>query len=516
MSLLRKFFGPAAVTAPAPTASLSPAAPADDSEERLSAALDMAGEAREAALLELAQQSRNATVRLRAASALTLAATWQTLQNAMQDRDRRVWKLMKDRLGALRLQERALSETAQLEQELSEILARRPIDLVRLVDIDKRWAVIQQTAEPGTESAVAPGEFPGLRAQVDRRLAGEQQVQRDLRRIAQEAAAVLEQARAPDADAPALASRFKHLQSEFDAIPLDDAPRPFLIDAQQRLAELSSAVNASMTTHQHAEEAREQAQAMVAQVEGLEAASLELCQNLETGWSTVALGTSELDEALRLRFTTGMAALKAPHAEAIAKAAAARPAKADKPDNSAKKEVQDKLRNLITETEAALEAGAAAIAIKLTDEMRVLRGLAGPLSPGWKSRLVAAEKQVAKLRDWQRYTGEKLREELIVAADKLKESHLNPEMLGKEITLLQDAWKKLDTEPTGGAPKPLWDRFHAATNTAYERVKAWREQANKERDANAQVRRALIAEAATIAALFNGGVVPRPRAPRRH
>jgi hypothetical protein len=506
MSLLRKFFGPAAVTAPAPNATLSPPAPVDDSEARLGAAMDLSGEAREAALLELAKQSRNATVRLRAASALTLAATWQTLQDAMQDRDRRVWKLMKDRLSALRQQERAQGEAARLEQELSEILARRPIDLVRLVDIDKRWAVVQQTAEPGA----APGEFPGLRALVDQRLAGEQHVQRELRRIAHEGASALELARGATPDVPELAIRMKLLQAEFEAVPLNDAPRSLLIEAQQRLAEFNTAVTGLMATHVRIEEARTQAQAIVEQVEALEAASLELIQNLEANWKTCALGTSELDETLRTRFSTGMEPLRAPHAEALAKAA--EQARPPKPDNSAKKEVQDKLRTLIAETEAALEAGAAAVAIKLTDEMRVLRGLAGPLSPGWKSRLVAAEKQVAKLRGWQRFTGEKLREELILAADKLKESHLNPELLGKEITLLQDAWKKLDTEPTGGAPKPLWDRFHAATNTAYERVKAWREQANKDRETNAELRRALIAEAAPLAALFNNGVVPKPRA----
>ncbi len=168
----------------------------------------------------------------------------------------------------------------------------------------------------------------------------------------------------------------------------------------------------------------------------------------------MALGNSAEDEALKQKFLAGLAVLKAPHlaAETLAR---------DKAHSSAagQKDAQDRLRALIVQAEEALESGAAAIAIKLADELRLLRPLAGRLSPGWKTRLSVAEKEVAKLRGWQRYTGEKLREELILAADKLKESHLTPDLLSKEITLMQDQWKKMDTGEAGGAPKPLWERF---------------------------------------------------------
>jgi len=56
----------------------------------------------------------------------------------------------------------------------------------------------------------------------------------------------------------------------------------------------------------------------------------------------------------------------------------------------------------------------------------------------------------------------------------------------------------------------LWERFHAATSAAYERVKVYREQQAKEREANAEARRALIAEAAPISQLFAEGVTPSP------
>ena len=496
MSLLRKFFGKNAVTAPAPTPAPEASAPRDDSEERLSAALALpAGDEREAALLTLASGSRMPAVRLKAGAALATPASWQSLMVAMQDRDRRVWKLMKDRLGGVRQQARAASERETIEQGLREILAKRPVDLVRLVDLDKRWEAIKADTEAG--------ELPDLRSQVSARIEAEQKAQFELRRITQAALAGAERARAAGADAPALESESQALSEALAKVEPADAPPAQLLEAQGRVATFNDSVAAAKIEHAQFETARQQARELVAQAERLEAASLELCQNLEASWSGVKLSPSAEDQELQTRFTTCITALKQPHETAIAQAR-----EKNQQQSADKKLMQERLRNLIVQTEESLERGAAAIAIKLNDEMRVLRSQVGQLSPGWKSRLSAAEKQVAKLRGWQRYTGEKLREELINAAEKLKEAHLTPDILGKEITLLQDEWKKLDTEQEAGAAKPLWERFHAATNLAYERVKAYREQQSKERETNAEARRALIAEAAPLSEMFAVGLTP--------
>ena len=498
MSLLRKFFGPNAVTAPAPVLTPEPA-PRDDSEDRLTAALAMADAEREAALLALAGSSRMPGVRLKAASALTTREAWQSLMTSAQDRDRRVWKLMKDRLSGVRQQERAQAERSAIILGLEEVLTKRPVDLVRLVDLDKRWEAIQAHIEAGP--------LADIRAQVSTRIENEQKAQFELRRIIAAASAGAGRLSGAGADHAALEAEAQELTAALAAIDPADAPPAQLLEAQGRLAAFNDAVANTKIEHQQHEQGRLRARELLGQIERLEAASLELCQNMEADWNQVKLGTHAEDEELKQRFTAGITTLKAPHAEAEAKAR-----EKQQQQGADKKLLQERLRQLIGETEAALEQGAAAIAIKLNDEMRVLRNTVGQLSPGWKSRMVAAEKQVAKLRGWQRYTGEKLREELINAAEKLKESHLTPDLLGKEITLLQDEWKKLDAEPAGGAPKTLWDRFHAATNLAYERVKVYREQQSKEREVNAEARRALIAEAAPLSQLFVDGATPTPEA----
>ncbi|HEY4370622.1 MAG TPA: DUF349 domain-containing protein, partial [Burkholderiales bacterium] len=501
MSLLRKFFGPNAIVVPAPApAPAEPAAPPDDSEARLGAALALGtGAEREAALLQLAGSSRIPAVRLKAAAALTTHESWQSLLATAQDRDRRVWKLMKDRLAGVRQQERAQAERAAIVAALEEILTRRPVDLVRLVDLDKRWEQIQSSIEAGPLAEV--------RAQVSSRIESEQKTQLELRRIISTATAGEAQAREPGADAAKLENEAAALAALLAALDPADAPPAQLLEAQGRLAAFSDAVGGVKQEQQNHEAGRARAHEVLGQIERLEAASLELCQNLDADWQAIALGSTSEDEELKQRFATGIATLKAPHAEALAQAR-----EKSQQANADKKQMQERLRHLITEVEGALERGAAAEAIKLNDEMRVLRNVTGQLSPGWKTRLSAAEKQVAKLRGWQRFTGEKLREELINAAEKLKESHLTPDLLGKEITLLQDEWKKLDTEPAGAAPKGLWERFHAATNLAYERVKVYRDQQAKEREVNAEKRRALIAEAEPISQQFAEGITPTPEA----
>jgi hypothetical protein len=500
MSLLRKFFGPQAVTSPAPTPAAPEAAARDDSEDRLAAALALPEVAeREAALLALAGNSRLSTVRLKAASALTSADSWQSLMQTAQDRDRRVWKLMKDRLSGARQQVRAGSERDAIAKGLEDILAKRPVDLVRLVDLDKRWEAIQNEVEAGP--------LADLRSQVSARIEAEQKAQFELRRIITAATKGEAAVKEPGTEAAALEAEAKELSAALAAIDPTDAPPAQLLEAQGRVAAFNDAVGGAKVEHELHEQGRVRARELLGQVERLEAASLELCQNLEADWQQVKLGSHAEDEDLKQRFTAGLATLKAPHAEAEAQAKA----KAQQ-QGADKKVMQERLRTLITETEAALEQGAAAIAIKLNDEMRVLRNAVGALSPGWKTRLSAAEKQVAKLRGWQRYTGEKLREELINAAEKLKDNHLTPDLLAKEITLLQDEWKKLDTQQEGGAPKSMWERFHAATSLAYERVKVFKDQQAKEREANAEKRRALIAEAQPISQMFVEGATPTPEA----
>ncbi|MDB5803033.1 MAG: hypothetical protein JWN73_355 [Betaproteobacteria bacterium] len=498
MSLLRKFFGPAAVIVPAPVLAPEPPAPLDDSEPRLAAALALGvGEEREAALLALAGSSRIPAVRLKAAAALTSPASWQALLASAQDRDRRVWKLMKDRIAGVRQQERAHAERSAIIAGLEEILTRRPVDLVRLVDLDKRWELIQAMIEAGP--------LADVRASVSTRIENEQKAQFELRRIIAAASTGEAQMREAGTDPAKLENEAGALSALLASIDPADAPPAQLAEAQGRVAAFNDTVaNAKQDAQQYVI-GRARAQELLGQIERLEAASLELCQNMQADWNLVKLGSTAEDEDLKQRFAAGIAVLKAPHAEA--EAAAREKAQQQGTD---KKQMQERLRLLITETEAALEQGAAAVAIKLNDQMRVLRNQVGQLSPGWKSRLSVAEKQVAKLRGWQRFTGEKLREELIIAAEKLKESHLTPDLLGKEITLVQDEWKKLDTQQEGGAPKPLWERFHAATAAAYERVKVYREQQGKEREANAEARRALIAEAAPISQLFAEGVPPPP------
>ncbi len=432
MSILQRIFGADAVVA-APEVTPESV----DDGHAVDAALALPpGELREAALLSLAVESRSPAQRLRSAKALTSPAAWASLEASSQDKDRRVWKVARDHLADLRRHERAGRERLALESALRVLLLRRPVDLPRLVEIDKRWQAISTYTEPGA--------FTALRHQVEARISEEQRAQSELRRIL-------------------------HASGELKA----------------------SAAGAGIGV---LSELEPKAQSLIAE---LGAVPAEHALPTQLRQVTAALG----ELAVALAAATAGAQQRALQAEADAAALAstkiAPPVAAPPVNREQTREEQEKLRAVIGRIETLVEAGSVAEAIALEGALRGLREHGAALSPAWKLRMHATEEQVAKLRGWQREARDRQHEELIAAAEQLGSSELTPENLAAEIARLQAAWKKLDAHG-GAAPKRMWERFQSATHLAYVRVKKHREEQSKTRAANAELRRALLAEAEVL------------------
>lgn len=434
MSILQRIFGVDAVVAAPETAPES----VDDSQAVDAALALPPGEMREAALLLLAVESRSPALRLRSAKALTTPVAWASLEVSSQDKDRRVWKVARDHLADLRKRERAGVERLRLESALGELLERRPVDLPRLVEIDKRWQAILTYTEPGS--------FISLRHQVDARISKEQQAQSELRRILNATGELKARASAIGAGTEELIEldgRARSLIAELGGVTVEDTLPTQLRQATTALGELA-VVLATATE--------------VAQ---------QRAQQAETDAAVLASTKIELTVAA--------------------------PAATREQD----REEQEKLRALIVRIETCVEAGSVAEAIALEGMLRGLREHGAALSSGWKLRLHAAVEQVAKLRGWQRAARDRQHGELIAAAEQLVVGESAAENLGAEIARLQAAWKKLDAHG-GAAPKRMWERFQNATHLAYAQVKKQREEQSKARAANAELRRTLLVEAEVL------------------
>lgn len=104
-----------------------------------------------------------------------------------------------------------------------------------------------------------------------------------------------------------------------------------------------------------------------------------------------------------------------------------------------------------------------------------------------------AAPRIKELQGWRRWGAEQQRAALCQALDELAASDAPPEALAPQLRDIQRAWKALDQ---GGSPadQKRWQHFHAAAEQVHERCRPYLEQQTAEREANREAREQLCAE----------------------
>ncbi len=134
--------------------------------------------------------------------------------------------------------------------------------------------------------------------------------------------------------------------------------------------------------------------------------------------------------------------------------------------------------------EQALEEGHLATCVKhkqrILDDLSLIGKHSHVNSTAFKSRLNSARGRLRELRDWQRWSNNKVRESLIDEAETTAQSAMHPDAMAQKVKQLQKQWRDLDLgerlpgeknyNPARGA---LWERFHQACNEAFEPAKAF-------------------------------------------
>ncbi|MFN8917674.1 MAG: DUF349 domain-containing protein [Burkholderiales bacterium] len=101
----------------------------------------------------------------------------------------------------------------------------------------------------------------------------------------------------------------------------------------------------------------------------------------------------------------------------------------------------------------------------------------------------------SRLRDWQRFGTDVVRQGLIDEAEALLLSGSSPETLAYAVKDLRTRWKKVDEQMGSGAPAPVWKRFDLACEKAYAPAAEWLEQQALLRSENSKQKQ-LLAELA--------------------
>jgi hypothetical protein len=150
------------------------------------------------------------------------------------------------------------------------------------------------------------------------------------------------------------------------------------------------------------------------------------------------------------------------------------------------------LGGLIRKALRALDEGSTGRAAGLRRAIDEKLVNAPPLSPYLTNQLQQLDTRLAELKDWKSFTVAPKRAELMEEMESLVDSTLDPPVLADRIKSLQEEWRTL-SKGAGENLEADWQRFHEASQKAYQPCREYFEARAQVRQENLQRRAALLA-----------------------
>lgn len=420
-------------------------------------------------LAHVAIQARAAEIRLAAAQRLTDPVRLKALAERVRDKDRGVYRHCQ---AILKTHAAGLQQTqaiAACSDRLREVLAHCPLSASKLYELRKEVAKLAEG--PGLDACRDLLEQAGRREQEEAR-----QV-RDVEEAALQAKTLrreLERSSRPSNESlDAWKAAADQLRERLSARPEWLATAA----AAQELAQTLPRIDARLAELVVQRDRYEACLAFLADlVPGqLDAAAVAAWSELPKPNEPVAL--AELEAQWRSLEPAGAAA--PPPRERPLNSAVASPARDLEP-----------VRQRLAELEQALEAGRthdAAGLLRQLDEME-----AAPLPRSMADRQRRAAGRLARLRDWARWGGSRVREDLLAAAEALLGDEVELAERAEAVPKLRAQWQRLDRE--GRAPAAQQRRFDELLGQAYQPVQAQRAEQAAQARAAREAKQAQLAE----------------------
>jgi len=423
----------------------------------------------------------------------------QVLQ-AVRNTDRRVAKLMQQRLDALDQAEAREARALQAIEQAERLAATPQLVVSQVTELDHAWRSV------GDAPAALRERFDASRERLRQRL----QAQTDLQRGLLDANAEL---------------------ARLEASVAGEMPT----DAQQKLDELEAAVAALLQSPEASAlpPARVQAfsdqatrlKSALAAHAGRQAAIAARAALLDEWEARAQADAAQLDDAALRQAWQALPALpdsaapelSARHAALLAAIRHARnPVAAEPPQPGPvvqaepavdPAEARRSMDAALAALEAALEEGSLQAASEQDKALRAMDFKA--MRPGEErmARLSRLRAELARLQGWARWGGNVSREELLKAAQDLADQEMPVAERAQKVGSLRERWKALDAS-AGPAGKDAWQRFDAACTAAYAPVAEHFRMLAEERRQNLEKAHALTAE--VIAYADSTGVAGDP------
>lgn len=423
----------------------------------------------------------------------------QVLQ-AVRNTDRRVAKLMQQRLDALD-QAEAREAHALQAIALAERLAAAPQLVVsQVTELDHAWRSV------GDAPAALRERFDASRERLRSRL----QAQTDLQRSLLDATAELTRleaavASAMPADAQQALGGLEATVARLLQSPEASALPPARVQAfNDQVARL----RATLATQAEREAA---IAARIALIDEWEArAQQDVAQQDETAlrqaWQGLPAMADSAAPELAARYAALLAAIRQARNPVVSEPVQASPAAQAEPATDPA-EARRAMDAALGALEAALEEGSLQAASEQDKALRAMDFKSMRPSEERMARLSRLRAELARLQGWARWGGNVSREELMKAAQDLAEQDMPVAERAQKVGSLRERWKTLDAS-AGPAGKDAWQRFDAACTAAYAPVAEHFRMLAEERRQNLDKAHALTAE--VIAYAEGAGVAGDP------
>jgi hypothetical protein len=435
----------------------------------------------EAAATAFILQCEYPDARRQAAQHLHSRPCLEQVAQAMRNTDRRVAKLMQQRLDALDKAEACAALAMQAITE-AERLAESPQLMVNQVtELDHAWR------KAGDPPAPLRERFDASRERLRQRL----QAQTDLQRALLDAGAALDRLHAQAAQLPSaeVEQQLAALQERADALLASPEAAALPKARVQAFAEQAAQLRALLAT---LEQRRAGAQARAAALDEWEGEAQEDPAQMDDAvlrktWQSLPDAGDAPELAQRFETLLGM----------VRAARKPRPAPQAAPamDHAEARHAMDAALGAM---ESALEDGALQAAAEQDRALRAMDFKAIRPSDAQMSSLTRLRAELARLQGWARWGGNVSREELMKAAQDLAAQDMPVTERASKVGSLRERWKALDAS-AGPAGKDAWLRFDAACTAAYAPVAEHFRMLAEERRQNLEKAHALTAEVTAYA-----------------
>ena len=452
----------------------------------------------ESVIIGFLKETRFADARYAAALRLHSVEAMTEVRTFTQKTDRRVYRLMQNRLNEMKQSKEILAKVDAVLAEADSLVKKDGLAPNQVADFERHWHDLYQGNE-----AVIPAKkkarYEACLKQLGDRLQDQLSLQQEIRLASESLDALVKKAPLPEETLQVLSGLEQRLAGWKQSLEASSMPKNTIGGFESRLQKLKSETEKSV----------KESEAVQTRALWLEKNEQEPAESLnkvvlEQEWGQLPQVTQAHYTPLFKRYSALRDKIIA--CENLRK-------EQQKALSEAKK--QEERQQLLAETaedreafnshlkalREAIDAGAIQEAQHHSEALSQIHLDSRIVDKGLLEKCSQMQAELRQLNDWAKWSDRLSRENLIKAAEALSQKKLGIDDLADAVMQLREQWKSLNTV-SGMATREQWTTFDAACNKAYEPVLIHARAQVDEKKKNIRYAESIIADIKTYADRF--------------